>query len=311
MVIARVFGGLGNQLFIYAAARSLALRNHAELVLDTTSGFKEDRFFHRQFLLDRFNVQYSPACAHDLLLRPTPFGRIARAAARRANRVLPCSYRFYLTEETGFAHHNAPMGAGKRIYLEGYWQSEEYFKGCEAAIRRDLTLTTPPGAYSQTVAGEIARTDSVAVHYRSLVGVGKDTRGSVRLPRTYYQNCLRIVKQHLMRPHLFFFADCAGAFDDLVTADLPYTLIAHDRPDDHACEDLWLMSRCKHHVIANSTFSWWGAWLGENPGKIVFAPREDQYLRAAPAIPPSWQRMPAGSEPHFLAPAGQVTVATP
>ena len=141
MVIVRVFGGLGNQLFIYAAARSLALRNSTDLVLDIRSGFKEDRLFHREYLLDRFNVKFRQPHPDSLLIRPNAAGRTLRLVTRRVNRLLPWPCRFYLTEEVlPFDSRLLLQRSRRTVYLEGYWQSEEYFTDYEGEIKKRLHI---------------------------------------------------------------------------------------------------------------------------------------------------------------------------
>jgi hypothetical protein len=290
MVIARVFGGLGNQLFIYAAARALALRNHTDLVLDTKSGFGEDRLFHRAFLLDHFNVRYVPVSPHNLLLRPALAGRLTRAVVRRVNRALPWPRRFYFTDNaTFFDERILFLGSKqKRIYLDGYWQNEAYFHDHATTLRDELTLTTEPTGISMSLAKKMASCDSVAVHYRTLVGKRNDKRNIGRLPRPYYESCFRALRARLTNPHLFLFADSDSAFDQPFTAGLPYTCVTHNHSADRPYEDLWLMSQCKHHIIANSTFSWWGAWLCNNQAKFVFAPELAPTPCELPELLPRW-----------------------
>jgi hypothetical protein len=293
MVIARIFGGLGNQLFIYAAARSLALRWNTELQLDTVSGFEEDVLFHRSFMLDRFKVTYTPAGRMDILLQPSCIGRLTRAVARRTNRALPLGARFYITDDSGRATHGLRAVTRRpRVYLDGYWQDSECFTDYEAVIREELQLKCEPDGKERLLASEMADCDSIAVHFRTLAGAGNDTRPIMRLPHSYYQSCFSELRQRVRDPHLYCFADAALEIGPELTAGIPYTVISHDLPDEHACNDLWLMTQCKHHVIANSTFSWWGAWLGRHPHKIVMAPEEPNRGQSATPLPSTWEQHP-------------------
>ncbi len=272
-VIARVFGGLGNQLFIYASARALAARAGTKLMLDTVSGFEEDRLFGRVFLLDHFNVQYTSACGHDPLLQPTGAGKAARAIARRINRMLPENRRFYFTDGMDpFRQEATEKALRSRIYLDGYWQDEANFRDIAQQTRRELTLKKPPTAAAAGLAGRMRKEESVAVHYRTQVGTGNDQRGMKRLPASYYRACLLELRARLKAPHLYCFMDADSQLSEDLTGGLPYTVITHENPNEFAFEDIWLMAQCRHFVIANSTFSWWGAWLGSDPGKLVLAP---------------------------------------
>ena len=127
MVIARVLGGLGNQLFIYAATRRLALTNNVPLKLDIISGFKWDSDFKRKYLLHQFNIQAEIASQWDSFV--SPCGRIRRNFLRRINKTVSFKNRFYITEESKeFDTRILQLKVRNRVYLEGYWQSEKYFK---------------------------------------------------------------------------------------------------------------------------------------------------------------------------------------
>ena len=163
-LIPRIFGGLGNQLFCYAAARRLALVKNAELVLDEVSGFAYDAVYQRHYQLDHFNI---PCCKATAAERLEPFSRLRRALKRRWNKRLPFEQRAYLGQE-GIDYdprllHFKPQGT---VYLEGYWQSENYFKDVEATIRQDLQIKPPIDAANLAMAEHIRNCTAVAVHAR-------------------------------------------------------------------------------------------------------------------------------------------------
>src|ERR1019366_1593302 len=143
MTIARVFGGLGNQLFIYAAARALALRNDTALALDTVSGFASDHYYRRQLMLHYFNIKYERPSKYDLFTQPTRWGSRIRVISRRLDKKLPWRYRFYITEAEDFIEQLLRLPVRGRTYLEGYWQNEKYFMDYKEVIRQDLTIVTP------------------------------------------------------------------------------------------------------------------------------------------------------------------------
>ena len=135
-VIVRILGGLGNQLFCYAAARRLALVNDAELVLDTVSGFTYDRVYRRQYQLDHFNIPCRKATPTERL---EPFGRLRRWLLRTWNRRLPFEKRSYIFQEgLDFDPRLLEFKPRGTVYLEGYWQSEKYFKDVEDIIRQEF-----------------------------------------------------------------------------------------------------------------------------------------------------------------------------
>ena len=293
MVIAQLYGGLGNQLFIYATARAVALRNRTQLVLDVKSGFQYDHHFRRQFMLHHFNVQYLPASRLDPFTQPNRIGWALWAAARRLDRYvdIPRRLRFYITERQHedmqeLLRHEMP----RRVYLDGFWQKEVYFKEYEEQIRSELTIRAPIGQQSIEIANEIAQSDSIAVHSRRLhqarAGHGPDLK--IRsLPPEYYTKAIRTIAERVKRPHLFCFSDCPEWAMKNSRTELPTTLVTHNAGDPRSYEDLWLMTKCKHHVIANSTFSWWGAWLCNHVEKVVISPDPSHWGQIMD-IPSGW-----------------------
>jgi len=152
-VISRVFGGLGNQPFIYAAARRLALANNAELVIDATSGFVYDYEYQRHYQLDHFNIPCRKATAAERL---EPLARARRHLKRRWNLRRPFEKRSYLQQEgIDFDPRLLSLRPKGRLYLEGYWQSEGYFKDVEQQIRDDLRITPPSDLQNQQMAQRI------------------------------------------------------------------------------------------------------------------------------------------------------------
>jgi hypothetical protein len=268
--IVRIFGGLGNQLFCYAAARRLALINNAELVLDDVSGFAYDAVYQRCFQLYRFNIPCRKATAVERL---EPFSRLRRALKRKWNQRLPFEHRAYQVQE-GVDYdprllHFKPQGT---VYLEGYWQSENYFKDVEATIRQDLRINPPTDAANLAMAGRIRNCTAVAVHVRFFDE--PHAAGINNVPGDYYSRAVGAMERLSPAAHYIIFSDQPEAARARIPLpDARITLVAHNNGDESAYADLWLMTLCQHFIIANSTFSWWGAWLAAYPGKQVIAPR--------------------------------------
>lgn len=268
-IIPRIFGGLGNQLFCYAAARRLALVNNAELVIDDVSGFAYDHDYQRHYQLDHFNIPCRKATAAERL---EPFSRVRRYLKRRWNQRLPFAQRAYLVQEgIDFDQrllHLKPQGT---VYLEGYWQSEDYFKNVEAAIRQDLRIKPPTDAANLTLAAQICGCTAVAVHVRFFDQ--PQAPGINNAPGDYYTRATETMERLAPAAHYFIFSDQPEAARARIPLpDARVTLVAHNQGDEHAYADLWLMTQCQHFIIANSTFSWWGAWLAERAGNQVIMP---------------------------------------
>lgn len=274
-IIPRIVGGLGNQLFIYAAAKALALRTGAELVLDTQTGFRCD-LYRRQFALHCFDIQYKEASATERF--DFPGGRGVRYFFRKANRYLPFQHRFYLTENAGQKRSFMPelmsFQPATRTWLEGYWQSPHYFEEIRETLKKELTVKSPLSPKTLRVVEQIQFTNSVCVHLRLSRNIvdGKEVAAGKQLDWQHYIRCIDFVAQQIENPRFFCFSDNPDAAQKL--ASLPYdmVLVSHNKGDERAHEDFHLMSLCRHFVLSNSTFGWWPAWLNEQPGGVVAAP---------------------------------------
>ncbi len=290
-VIARLKGGLGNQLFEYAAARRLALVNHAELVLDDVSGFARDFRYRRQFALDGFNVAGRRATA---AARHEPFGRYRRAFMRWVSQRKDYANRSYLEEESPcFDARLIEIRLRRSVHIDGIWASERYFSDIASTIRKDLTMRPPRDEFSKQVASEIRVRPSVGLHMRYF---GKSERTAAHnLPIAYYEHAVALMQERCVGGHYFVFSDDPARAREHLRPHVPQATFVSRSGDDHnAYSELWLLSQCRHFIIANSTFSWWGAWLGAAPDKQVFAPCLVTETRSAPSwnfpieILPTW-----------------------
>lgn len=274
MIINRVFGGLGNQLFSYAAARRLALANKSELVLDHISGFRYDNQYHRHYQLDHFSISCRKATAAERLM---PFSRIRRFLLRRLNATRPFERRCYIRQEgIDFDSRLLSYQLKGTLYLEGYWQSESYFRDVEPQIREDLRILPPKDNINQQMAARIQSQVSVAVHVRFFDEPEQSSpiRSSTNnASEHYYNRAIAEMERNVCGAHYFLFSDRPEDARTMIALSSDrITLVDHNQGDAMAYADLWLMTQCQHFIIANSTFSWWGAWLSDNPNKVVIAP---------------------------------------
>jgi len=268
-IVPRICGGLGNQLFTYAAARRLALVNNAELLIDDVSGFSYDKLYQRHYQLDHFAI---PCRKCEAVERLEPLSRLRRALKRKWNQRLPFEERAYLVQESiDYDSRLLDFKPYGTVYLEGYWQSENYFKDVEAVIRQDLKIIPPADDFNQRMAESIRSGISVALHVRFFDN--PQVNGYNNAPYDYYSRALAMIEKQVSNVHYYIFSDQPEA----ARARIPlpesrFTMVMHNIGDVNAYADLWLMSQCHHFIIANSTFSWWGAWLAEHANKIVIAP---------------------------------------
>lgn len=270
-LVVRLKGGLGNQLFEFAAGFRLAHVNGAELVLDSVSGFSRDRQYRRQFALNDFAQSARLATPAERL---EPLERYRRGWHMWRSRRQDFVARSYLEQEgIAFDPRLLDLRFSGTVYLDGLWQSEQYFADVAGLIRSELEIVSPMDRLNkQTLAAITEKSSSVAVHYRDF-DASATSRGN-NVGRDYYDKAFSEMLSRLDSPHFFVFTD------SLVDPPLPsevdpraVTRIRANSPTSGAVEDLRLIRSCRHFITANSTFSWWGAWLGTRPNSIVTTPR--------------------------------------
>ncbi len=266
-IITRIKGGIGNQLFCYAAARRLALVNNAELVIDDVSGFVRDYQYQRQYGLDCFNISARKATWFERL---EPFERYRRALMKRMSLRKPFDKRCYIEQEkVEFDDSLLDIKVNGTIYLDGLWQSEKYFKDVEHTIKTDLSIQSPTDQANIKMASSIEACLSVGIHMRWFDAFNIDS-----IINDYYHKAIECMDALEPHAHYFLFSDDpAAALKCLALPKERVTCITHNQDESKAYADLWLMSKCNHFITANSTFSWWGAWLGNQINKRVITPK--------------------------------------
>jgi len=287
-VIVRLEGGLGNQLFQYAAGRTVALETGRKLLLDPSAYF-EDRL--RSYQLDHFAIAARPLRGGDV-----PLLQLRRSRLRG---IVPRRWRYAIVRETFpgrlpvWSERAGGNDAGAP-YLIGYWQSDRYFAAAADTIRRECRLRKPADRANAATLESIAGCDAVALHVRrgDYVSNPAATAYHGLCGLDYYQTAIRRLCESVARPHFFVFSDDL----DWVRANLdtghPTTWVGDNA--ETPWEDLRLMAACRHFIVANSSFSWWGAWLGEWPGKQVIAPArwfQADHGGEGEIVPAGWLRI--------------------
>ena len=273
-VIVRLKGGLGNQLFCYAAARRLSLVNDAELVLDTVSGFEFDHIYKRTYSLAGFSIPARLATPQE---RMEPLGRIRRMIARKLSARKPLDQRRYI-QQVGVDFD--PNVVSLRLqegttYFDAFGQSEKYFADIREQLKQDLKMSTTVALDCRNVAAAINSTESVALHMRWFDNGLNENSSNISLG--YYAQAIAQLLTKIPAVHFFVFTDrpdkATGALESLLKT-YQYTLVSQAKVNNSAETDFWLMRQCRHFIIGNSTFSWWAAWLAEQDksGTLVIAP---------------------------------------
>lgn len=293
-LIVKVNGGLGNQLFQYAAGRALADRVGARLLLDL-SFFDLPAGAHtpRAFELDRFNTRFERATENDL----RPYVAMARNRwLGRSARLLPFLFPHRRHHErTLFIYEPALRTLSKDTYLDGHWQSEQYFADSAGTIREDLRCIEPIGEANQAMLDAMKAVTPVSLHVRRGDYVTRSDANAVHgtCSIEYYERAMKEIVAHTPDSVFHVFSDDANWARANLPKLRPMIFVTHNTGvSDHF--DLLLMAACKHHIIANSSFSWWGAWLNPNPTKQVIAPLRwfrDPAVDTRDLIPHGWKRL--------------------
>ena len=292
MVIPHIIGGLGNQMFQYAAARALALRHGAALALETAdfSGYA----LHQGFELDRVFTLDCPIAtdADERRVLGWRYPQRVRRMLRRWPHLQLGQQR--LAIEPHFQYWPGVRRLAPDCYMTGYWQSERYFLDVEAQIRADFAFRQVPGGLNAELAHAIGGVTAVSLHVRrgDYASNPATTAAHGLSSLDYYAAALRHVEEHVPGAHLFIFSDDIAWVRAHMTLNLPHTFVEHNTGAE-SYNDMRLMSLCRHHIIANSSFSWWGAWLNNRAGKIVVAPRAwfARPVDTSDLIPPQWVRL--------------------
>lgn len=290
MILVRLLGGLGNQMFQYAAGLALAGRLDTELRLDI-SWFADSAV--RRYSLDALAISARPATAPELLRfgvsRP---GLVARGLSALGLRRL-VGIRGHV-KEPAFQYWPGFRGLGDGSYLDGYWQSERYFEDIGDTIRREFTVREAPDPENRRALDAIRACEAVALHVRrGDYATSPDTnRVHGTTPVEYYHAAGQRIRALTADPVFFVFSDDHVWARENLRFDAPLVYLTHNAADRDV-EDLRLMSACRHHIIANSTFSWWGAWLAQPEGQRVIAPRRwfNVGMDTRDLIPGRWERL--------------------
>jgi len=279
MIIVEMRGGLGNQMFQYALGRSLSLRHDVILKLDVsnyTSALGDPVKGVRLFSLSHFNIECEIASVDDrkkfgIYHSPNYIGK----AVRKINRFGDYFRKSYIVEPEkfffSFDHNFISHPIKKDVYISGYWQSEKYFDEYHEVLKKELTVKNPAQGKNKTFIENVKYQNAIAVHIRHGDNANGIAKNHGVLSMDFYAQAIAIIKEKVFSPVFYLFSDdIPWAKEQLAYLD-PLTVVDWNN-DDTNYEDMRLMCACKHHIIANSTFSWWGAWLGAREGQIVIAP---------------------------------------
>ncbi len=287
MIVTKLHGGLGNQMFQYAIGRCLAEKNNTVLKLDLSFyNNPPNGATPREYSLDFFKIKKNIASDEEI----KNFKKYERKKGRKYffHNLFFSNSSIHIKEKT-FNFNNDTLKKTDEAYLDGYWQSEKYFKNIEDIIHKEFTLKDELNENLQKITGEIKKTNSISLHIRrgDYANDSKTNSYHGLCPMAYYNQAIKKITDEIKEPVLFIFSDDIDWVKENLKTNFPVAFIKGNR--DY--EDLILMSLCKHNIIANSSFSWWGAWLNKNPDKIVVAPKNwfnDLKINSEDLMPNNW-----------------------
>ncbi len=288
MIVVQLLGGMGNQMFQYALGRNLSIKHNTELLLDN-SYLGDNNFNHtsRPFALDKFHLKASITTKKFKFLKK-------RSLLNRLGSIFEGQDRLKLVKEPFFYFDEKIEGAPDNSYLEGYWQSFKYFQGVEDQIRNDFRFTNLQTEKNEIVK-KINSSDSVAVHIRRGDYISNPVTSAYHgvCSMDYYNKAIGMIKKKFPNAVFFIFSDEPSWVKENFQLDSEFYIV-NNVSDSSSYFDLFLMSSCNHAIIANSSFSWWGAWLNPYPEKMVIAPAKwfnDNSINASDLIPSKWLRV--------------------
>lgn len=283
-MIVQLKGALGNQMFQYAFGRAASLRLGSELILDIEGYNHQSKFdTPRQYSLDAFAIQATIAPREEVLKYYSPLYRIYQKL-----------YSKYYIGESTYTFNPRALPHRPHGYYQGYWQHEQYFKDYADIIRNDFILKKPLSTEALRFESDIcSNVRAVSMHIRRGDYVHNPIASEYHgvLPLNYYRDALTYIGEKIGFFKLYIFSDDIPWITEhahrIVPAGIEIEFVSRPALMDY--EELILMSLCGHHIIANSSYSWWGAWLNYKPEKIVIAPK--QWLKdgtRTDIVPPEW-----------------------
>lgn len=281
-------GGIGNQMFAYAAAKSLSIRNGIPFKLDFDCPYKYVKY---EYALDVFKLQAQFPTRRELRrIKPK------KGIERRIYSFLGKNTLMNLIkEEKEFTFSENFYNTPTNSYISGFWQSEKYFLPIADEIRQDFCFKNEPSTENLNSLSKIRSTNSISVHVRrgDYVNFAKTNLLHGTCSIDYYRNAIALIEKTIQNPVYFFFSNDIGWVKKNIPIQGEHYFIENNSGPS-SFEDLRLMSNCRHNIIANSSFSWWGAWLNNNDQKIVITPKKWMNNSSIPTpdlIPVSWIRI--------------------
>jgi hypothetical protein len=291
--IVQLQGGLGNQLFQYATARAIAHKRQCSVLLDQ-SWFKKDHqdVTPREFLLTQLQTKGILTSLDLIVKKPKPIRKILQ-------KIWPtCTYIYAEKSHYKFDPQldKVPTFKTQSLYLIGYWQSYRYFESIRKILQAEISPTAPLNLHYQNYLNQIQVSTSAMVHIRRGDYVHLESASKIHgfIGLKYYQQGMATLKDQHPDIHFFVFSDDPGWAKENLPHQDRITFIDSHGSRDTVIQELELMTHCRHHLIANSSLSWWGAWLSKYETGSVICPKRwtnDEHMNWDDLLPPHWRRI--------------------
>lgn len=285
MIIIKLIGGLGNQMFQYAFYRKLSILKNIPVKLDIF-GYSDTYFLNkdekREYSLRHFKIQENLATREEI----KEFSGLKSLLRKFIKKIKRDIFKI-----DNFSFNEKEFQVADKTYLSDYWQSEKYFKDIADILRKEFTLKNDLSFFAKNIEKKIVNSNSVSLHIRrgdyAFNQKVKYCFGLLSLD--YYQRAIEIIKDKINNPLFFIFSDDIDWVKKNLNLDASLIYVSNSNLRDY--EELVLMSKCKHNIIANSSFSWWGAWLNQNYKKIIVAPKiwfKNRNINTKDIVPDNW-----------------------
>ena len=289
-------GGLGNQMFQYAFGQKLKQMTGCKIFYDKTwfDSIKENNLDFlpngtsvREYMLHIFNLKINFASVEQVeALKQIKKAKIRGSLGKLLN--IP-KYKTDIIRECNPFEYDEALFRSNLKYYEGYFQNPKYLEGIEEKIKKDFTFPTVNDEYNLKIIEQIKScSDPVFIHIRR----GDYLNLNWELNLNYYKKALDYILQKVQKPTFFIFGTQSLDFiKENFKLEYPFHIIGeYNALNQQDWVDMYLMSLCKHAIIANSTFSWWGAWLKKDTNGIVIAP--DPFVKGSNTIlPTTWRKI--------------------
>jgi hypothetical protein len=298
MIISRLIGGLGNQMFQYAAGRRLAEMHGTILKLDLTDLLDRtprENIVFRDYDLDIFDLRVGIATARELQRFAGKYNHNFSKLIYRIKRKLGITPT-YISEDLPFRPDPRVLNAPCSCYLDGNWQNEIYFRPIESLIRKEFRFRLKLNDPTESFANVIRSTNSICLNVRrgDFVSNPVTHRHHGVCDVDYFTRAISLIVEKVSDPHFFIFSDDIQWCTTELKLNFPFTIFSNEFAGEKYEYKFFLMTLCKHFIIPNSTYGWWAAWLSENKNKIVISPQKwlnDSSIDTNGLIPPTWIRL--------------------